>query len=51
VPDTTADTGALERAVGYKPATQVEVGVGRFVAWYLERYGDEWLDQQVRATL
>lgn len=51
VPDTAADTEALERAVGYKPATPVEVGVGRFVEWYLERYGDEWLDQQVRATL
>ena len=40
VPDTSADTRALEQAVGYKPATPVELGVRRFVDWYLGQYGD-----------
>jgi len=39
VPDTFADSSALESAVGYKPATTVEEGVGRFVEWYLSYYG------------
>ena len=39
VPDTCADTTALAQAVGYRPATPVAVGVGRFAEWYLERYG------------
>lgn len=38
VPDTFADTSALEQAVGYKPETSVREGVGRFVKWYLSRY-------------
>ena len=36
VPETYADTTALEKAVGYKPDTPIEVGVKRFVDWYLE---------------
>jgi UDP-glucuronate 4-epimerase len=39
VPDTYADVDDLARDVGYRPATQVEVGVKRFVEWYLEYYG------------
>ncbi len=39
VPDTYADVTKLERAVGYRPATPVKVGVARFVAWYREFYG------------
>lgn len=35
---TYADTTALQKAVGYEPSTTVEVGVGRFVDWYLEYY-------------
>ncbi len=35
VPDTYADSSKLERAVGYKPSTPVEVGVKNFVDWYL----------------
>jgi UDP-glucuronate 4-epimerase len=31
---TEADTSALEAATGFKPATPVEEGVARFVAWY-----------------
>lgn len=36
---TSASTAALEAAVGYRPATPVREGVGRFVEWYLLRYG------------
>ena len=40
VPDTWADAEDLVRDVGYRPATPVEEGVARFVAWYLEYYRD-----------
>ena len=39
VPATWADIQDLQRAVGYAPTTPVEVGVERFVRWYLEYYG------------
>ena len=39
VPDTYADVEALRRDTGYSPSTPVEVGVRRFVDWYLEFYG------------
>jgi UDP-glucuronate 4-epimerase len=39
VPDTFADVSRLEKAVHYKPATPVKVGVKRFVEWYREYYG------------
>lgn len=39
VPASYADSTALEMAVGYKPATSVQEGVSRFVAWYREFYG------------
>ncbi len=38
VPATYADSSALEKAVGYKPATPVKEGVANFVAWYREFY-------------
>ncbi|MEZ5498954.1 MAG: NAD-dependent epimerase [Steroidobacteraceae bacterium] len=38
VPDTEADVDDLIRDVGYRPATTVEVGVRRFVEWYLDYY-------------
>jgi len=38
VPDTWADTEDLVADVGYQPATPIEVGVKRFVEWYLEFY-------------
>ncbi|MBZ2188129.1 NAD-dependent epimerase [Alcanivorax sp. JB21] len=38
VPDTYADSSALEQAVGYKPATPVKEGVANFVAWYKTFY-------------
>ena len=39
VPDTMADVAALESDTGYRPATPVDVGVGRFVEWYRSYYG------------
>jgi len=39
VPDTFADTSVLETTVGYRPATTVREGVGRFVDWYLSYKG------------
>ena len=38
VPATYADVDALSADVGFKPATPIEVGVERFVAWYREFY-------------
>jgi len=35
---TYADVEALERDVGFKPSTPLEVGLGRFVEWYREYY-------------
>ncbi len=34
VPDTYADVDELTRDTGYTPATPIEVGIARFVAWY-----------------
>lgn len=36
---TYADIDALETAVGFRPATSIEVGVERFVKWYRDYYG------------
>jgi UDP-glucuronate 4-epimerase len=36
---TEADVEATREALGYAPSTPIEVGVGRFVEWYLEYYG------------
>jgi len=38
LPDTWADVSALARDVGYRPSTELEVGVRRFVDWYLDYY-------------
>lgn len=38
VPATFADVSRLEAAVGFRPATSVEVGIGRFVDWYRSYY-------------
>jgi len=38
VPDTWADTEDLAADVGYQPSTPIEVGVNKFVDWYLEFY-------------
>ncbi len=39
VPATYADVQDLEEAVGFRPATPIEEGVKRFVAWYRGYYG------------
>lgn len=41
VPDTYADVEDLKNAVGYSPNTEIEVGVKRFVDWYLNYYAVE----------
>ncbi|MEO8012138.1 MAG: NAD-dependent epimerase [Dokdonella sp.] len=38
VPDTNADISELARDTGYAPSTTVEIGVKRFIAWYLDYY-------------
>ena len=38
VPDTFADSTALEQAVGYKPSISVDDGVQQFVNWYRDFY-------------
>ncbi|WP_333664279.1 NAD-dependent epimerase [Acinetobacter guillouiae] len=38
VPDTFADSSALEQRVGYKPSVSVEDGVKQFVDWYRDFY-------------
>ena len=38
VPATFADVSDLESAVGFRPATSVDEGVARFVAWYKDYY-------------
>lgn len=38
VPATYADVDDLVRDVGFKPATSIETGIGRFVAWYREYF-------------
>lgn len=39
VAETCADIQPLQRDFGYRPATPVETGVRRFVAWYRDYYG------------
>jgi UDP-glucuronate 4-epimerase len=39
VPATAADTSALEAWVGFRPATPLREGVGRFAAWYRDYHG------------
>ncbi|MBA4058704.1 MAG: capsular biosynthesis protein CpsI, partial [Marivirga sp.] len=38
VPDTYADVDDLFREVHFKPSTPIEVGVSKFVDWYMEYY-------------
>ncbi|MGH8510131.1 MAG: NAD-dependent epimerase [Gammaproteobacteria bacterium] len=40
VPDTYADVTDLERDVGYRPSTPVEVGIAKFVSWYKDYFGN-----------
>ena len=36
---TEADVEATRKALAYEPKTPIEIGVGRFVDWYLDYYG------------
>ena len=36
--ETSADTSALEAAIGFKPSTELAHGLARFVAWYRDFY-------------
>ena len=36
VPVTYADTGALERDYGFRPKTDIRLGLRRFAAWYAQ---------------
>jgi UDP-glucuronate 4-epimerase len=38
VPETAADISTLVAATGYAPATPIEIGIPRFVEWYLRHY-------------
>ncbi len=38
VPDALADVDDLVNEIGFKPSTPIEVGVGKFIDWYLEYY-------------
>jgi len=38
VPDTFADVESLVKNFNYKPSTSVEVGVGKFIDWYLDYF-------------
>jgi UDP-glucuronate 4-epimerase len=38
VPETFADIDDLVRAVGFKPATSIEAGIGKFIDWYVDYY-------------
>jgi len=40
VPATFADVEDLARDVGFAPSTPIEVGIERFVRWYLDFYGE-----------
>jgi UDP-glucuronate 4-epimerase len=39
VAETFADVSALARDVDYTPSTPIDVGIGKFVDWYLDFYG------------
>lgn len=41
VPATYADVDDLERAVGFRPSTSLEVGLARFVEWYRTYHEDQ----------
>lgn len=40
VPETYADTSALERDFGFRPETELRTGLRRFAEWYREFYGE-----------
>jgi UDP-glucuronate 4-epimerase len=41
VPETWSDNGLLQSLTGYRPATEIEDGVAKFVEWYLDYYRND----------
>jgi len=41
VPETWSDNTLLQSLTGYRPATEIEDGVAKFVAWYLDYYRND----------
>ena len=39
VPDPYADISAIERDLGYRPTTPIDVGVPAFVRWFRDYHG------------
>lgn len=35
---TYADTTKLQKAIGYKPTTELNIGLNKFVSWYKKYY-------------
>ena len=54
VPATYADVDDLVRDVGFKPETTIADGIGRFVEWYQDYYGNRsqktWLGSRVQGV-
>lgn len=48
VPRTCADVSRLEKDFGFRPTTPIQIGVGRFVDWYLSYYHPGSRDSQAR---
>jgi UDP-glucuronate 4-epimerase len=42
---TQADVSELSAAVGFRPSTSVEEGVGKFVEWYRDYYAKELISR------
>lgn len=38
VPEALADVADLQKEIDFKPSTPIEIGVGKFIDWYLEYY-------------
>jgi UDP-glucuronate 4-epimerase len=51
VPATYADVDDLVRDVGFQPATPIENGLRRFVAWYREFYSEDKIGESLSASL
>lgn len=45
VPRTYADVSELMKDVGFKPSTEIEVGIGMFVEWYQNEYLKSYLSK------
>jgi UDP-glucuronate 4-epimerase len=41
VPEALADVSDLMKKINFKPDTPIEVGVGKFIDWYLDYYKEK----------